>query len=56
MKMILFPSDYFDINKVDESFKNEYEAVLSNGNFQIVLFSYDEWIAEGKLKLNPNFR
>ena len=52
MKMILFPSDYFDINKVDESFKNEYEAVLSNGNFQIVLFSYDEWIADGKLKLN----
>ena len=52
MKMILFPSDYFDINKIDESFKNEYEAVLSNGNFEILLFSYDEWIAEGKLKLN----
>ena len=52
MKIILFPSDYFDINKVDESFKNEYEAVLSNGNFEILLFSYDEWIAEGKLKLN----
>ena len=43
---------YFDINKVDESFKNEYEAVLSNRNCQILLFSYDEWIAEGKLKLN----
>ena len=56
MKMILFPSDYFDINKIDESFKNEYEAVLGNGNFEILLFSYDEWIAEGKLKLNPNFR
>lgn len=52
MKVILFPSDYFDINKIDESFKNEYEAVLSNGNFEILLFSYDEWIAEGKLKLN----
>ena len=52
MKMVLFPSDYFDINEVDESFKNEYEAVLSNRNCQILLFSYDEWIAEGKLKLN----
>ena len=52
MKMILFPSDYFDINKIDESFKNEYEAVLSNGNFETVLFSYDEWIAERKMKLN----
>ena len=52
MKMILFPSDYFDINKIDESFKNEYEAVLSNGNFETVLFSYDEWIVERKMKLN----
>ena len=52
MKMVLFPSDYFDINEVDESFKNEYEAVLSDRNCQILLFSYDEWIAEGKLKLN----
>ena len=52
MKMILFPSDYFDINKVDESFKNEYEVVCGDGNFEILLFSYDEWIAERKLKLN----
>lgn len=25
MKMILFPSDYFDINKIDGSFKFEKE-------------------------------
>ena len=52
MKMILFPSDYFDINKIDGSFKNEYEVVCGDGNFEILLFSYDEWIAERKLKLN----
>ena len=40
MKMILFPSDYFDINKVDESFKNEYEVVCGDGNFEILLFGY----------------
>ena len=52
MKMILFPSDYFDINKADESFKNEYETVLESGNFETLLFSYDDWTAERKLKFD----
>lgn len=52
MKMILFPSDYFDINKVDDSFQYEYEAVLNGGEFEIVLFSFDEWTESRKLKFN----
>ena len=47
--MILFPSDYFDIKKVDEDLAKEYEAVLETGLFEIALFGYDQWFNEGKL-------
>lgn len=47
--MVLFPSDYFDIKKVDEDLQKEYEAVLETGLFQVALFEYDQWFNEGKL-------
>lgn len=37
---ILFPSDYFDINKIDEQFESEYEVVCSIPDFQIVFYNH----------------
>lgn len=47
--MILFPSSFFDIAKVDEDLQKEYEAVLATGLFQAALFGYEKWFQEGKL-------
>ena len=52
MNTILFPSSYFDINRVDEDLEQEYQAVLSTGLFDVVIFSYDKWFNDGVLKLN----
>ena len=47
--LILFPSSFFNIEKVDEDLQQEYEAVISTGLFHIALFGYDKWFNEGKL-------
>ena len=47
--IILFPSSYLSISKVDEDLQNEYDATISTGLFDTVLFSYDKWFNEGKL-------
>ena len=54
--MILFPSSYFDITKVDEDLQKEYDAVPKTGLFDIALFGYDKWFNESKLVLRnvPN--
>ena len=49
---ILFPSDYFDVNKVDEDLLDEYNAVSQLPNVNIILFSYDDWFNNHQLKLN----
>lgn len=49
---IVFPSSYFSIHKVDEVLMAEYDAALETGMFDIVLFSYDKWLNEGKLVLD----
>ena len=49
--LIVFPSSYFDITKVDEDLQKEYEVVQATGLFEIVLFGYDKWFNEGKLIL-----
>lgn len=46
--LILFPSSFFSVNKVDEDLQAEYDAVVSTGLFEIALFSYDKWFNEGK--------
>ena len=50
MITVLFPSDYFDQNKPDDSFIKEYRAA-SEKNINVLLFSYDKFLEEGKLRL-----
>lgn len=33
--LILFPSSFFSVNKVDEDLQAEYDAVVSTGLFEI---------------------
>ena len=47
--LILFPSSFFSITKVDEDLQNEYDAVLATGLFKVALFGYDKWFNEDKL-------
>ena len=47
--MILFPSSYHDIGKVDEDLQAEYDAVRATGLYDIALFGYDKWFNDGKL-------
>lgn len=53
--LILFPSSYFSVNRVDEDLQKEFDAVRETGLFDIVLFGYDKWFNEGKLVLNKTF-
>jgi hypothetical protein len=50
--VMLFPSDYFNTERVDEDLKKECEAVAKTGLFDVVLLSYDDWFNGGVLKLN----
>lgn len=50
--IILFPSSFFSIKKVDEDLQGEYDAVKTVGMFDIVLFGYDKWVNEEVLILN----
>ena len=54
--LILFPSSYFSIKKVDEDLQNEYDAVMETGLFDVVLFGYDKWVNEETLVLNEKPR
>ena len=47
--LILFPSSFFDTSKVDEDLQKEYDAALSTGFFDTVLFGYDQWFNEDRL-------
>lgn len=37
VKLILFPSSYSSINKVDEDLQDEYKAVINTGLYDIRL-------------------
>lgn len=50
MITVLFPSDYFDTNKSDDSFIKEYRAAVEN-QIHVLLFSYDEFLEDGKLRM-----
>ena len=50
--LVLFPSSYFSILKVDEDLQAEYEAVKTTGLFDISFFGYDKWINEDILIIN----
>ena len=47
--MILFPSSFFSVNKVDEDLQAEYDAVVSTGLFDVTLFGYDKWFNDDRL-------
>jgi len=50
--LIIFPSGYFSINKVDEDLQSEYDAVKTTGLFDVIFYSYDKWVNEEVLVLN----
>ncbi len=47
--LILFPSSYFNVSKVDEDLQSEYDAVKATGLFDVILFGYDKWFEEDQL-------
>jgi len=47
--LILFPSSYFNVSKVDEDLQTEYDAVKATGLFDVILFGYDKWFEEDQL-------
>ena len=47
--MILFPSSFFNLNKVDEDLQEEYDAAAATGLFDITIFGYDKWFSDEKL-------
>lgn len=53
--LILFPSSFFSIEKVDEDLQREYDAVVSTGLFDVTFFGYDQWINEGQLVVKDVF-
>jgi len=52
--LILFPSDYFDIKKIDDDYAQEYEAVCRISEFKPLLYNYDEFVDDKPLKLYPD--
>lgn len=50
--LILFPSGFFSIKKVDEDLQGEYDAVKMTGLYDTIFFGYDKWVNEGVLVLN----
>lgn len=53
MYTILFPSDYFNRNKIDTELEQEYIAANKAG-FGVMLFDYSSWFESKKLVLNQN--
>jgi len=49
---ILFPSDFFNKNTVDEELREEYEAVVQTGKYDVLIFSYEDWFENKMLKIN----
>ena len=53
MYTILFPSDYFNRNKIDAELEQEYKAAIKAG-FNVMLFDYFSWFESRKLVLNQD--
>ena len=51
MYTILFPSDYFNRNKIDAELEQEY-IVAKKAGFGVMLFDYSSWFESRKLVLN----
>lgn len=51
--ILLYPSDYFNRNQVEEMYQEEYRAASNISDMTVLLFSYDEFIETGEIKLYP---
>lgn len=49
--LILFPSSYFDIKKVDEDLLEEFKGVKETNLFDVIIFGYEKWFNEEQLIL-----
>lgn len=52
--MILYPSDYFSMKKVNVDYEYEYREALRFPDFDIVFYHYDEFVSSGRLVLYPH--
>lgn len=52
INLLIFPSSHFDANKIDEELQEEYNAAISTGLFEVILFGYEQWFLHGKIVLN----
>lgn len=52
LQMILFPSSYSGISRVDEDLQKEYDAAANTGLYELCLFGYDKWFRQGQLTLS----
>lgn len=52
IKVVLFPCGIFSIREVDSCYQNEYDAVIQNGDFEIIFYDYEEFVREGTLRLS----
>ena len=50
----LFPARYDSLTVTDDEYNAEYEAALSNPQHNAVLFDYDKFYYEGRLKIQSN--
>lgn len=52
--IILFPSDYFHMERIDDEYQAEYEHAAQCSAFLPVLFNYDEFLQQEQVKLYPS--
>jgi len=50
--LLLFPSSFFSVKRVDEDLQMEYEAAKATGLYDVILYGYDKWVNEGLLTLS----
>ena len=50
---IIYPSDYFNKKSIDEDYKYEYDEAIKFSEFEIIFYSYDDFINEDRLNLYP---
>ena len=51
-KVILFPSSFLNPREVDEDLAEEYRAARLAGGFETIVFDYQAWFREQRLRLS----
>ena len=51
-KVILFPSSFLNPREVDEDLAEEYRAARLGGGFETIVFDYQAWFREQRLRLS----